>query len=206
MNNRNFIIVTVILLVVSIIGFKSYLPAKFDTASTIRVADFPMQVGEWTATDIPLTQKEYDILETKNLFVRDYKNSKGEVVNLYVIYSEQNRKVSHPPEVCYTGSGATITERSQFQITDSIRANKLLVEKADSRQLVVYWYKAGKFNTAEYLKQQLKVSTDLTFGRKTSGALIRLSAEIKGDDESSALTLIKSFCSEIETLIERYVP
>ncbi len=72
--------------------------------------------------------------------------------------------------------------------------------------MVVYWYKAGSLNTDQYLRQQLKIVKDLILSKKTSGALLRLSVDIKNDDEAATLKLIKEFCGEIEPLVEKYVP
>lgn len=206
MSNKTFIIVIFILALVSIIGLASYLPARFDIASKVRVADFPQTIGEWASTDIPLSQLEYEILETTNLFVRDYKNAKGDSVVLYIVYSEDNRKVSHPPEVCYMGSGVSIVDKSSVQISNAIQATKMIVEKGDSRQLVVYWFKAGKLYTDKYLKQQIKIVTDRMFGKRNAGALIRLSTEIKDNNQDAALELIRLFCSQIEPLLAKYAP
>lgn len=206
MNNKNFIIVTVVLLAAAIIGLMSYLPTRFDISSRVKVADFPTAIGEWTGADMPLSERDYQILETRNLFVRDYKNPKGESVYLYVVYSEDNRKASHPPEVCYMGSGVTIVDKSPIEITNSIRATKMIVEKADSRQLVVYWYKAGSLNTDKYLRQQIKIVIDRLLGKRTSGALIRVSTDVRGNNLDAAGKLLKSFCVQIEPLVSRYVP
>lgn len=206
MGNRNFIIVLVLLIVVAIIGIFSYLPIRFDTAAKIKVSDFPMTIGEWTATDIPLAERDYQILETRNLFIRDYKNPQGESVILYIVYSEDNRKVSHPPEVCYMGSGASIVSKSTAQVSDSIRATKMITETLQNEQMVVYWYKAGSLYTDKYLRQQLKIVFDRMFGKRTSGALIRISTDIKDNDQESALRLVRSFVQEIEPLLQRYIP
>lgn len=206
MNNKNFIIVVTILAVVVAIGVMSYLPTRFDIGAKIKVADFPKAIGEWVSTDIPLPELDYEILETRNLIMREYKNTKGDSVYLYIVYSEDNRKVSHPPEVCLMGSGATVVDKSPVQITNSIKAIKLLMEKGDNRQLTVYWYKAGNLYTDKYLKQQLKVVLDRMLGRRTSCALIRLSTDIKDNNQEVALGLIKSFAKEIEPLLQRYVP
>ena len=206
MNNKTFIIVISILAVVSIIGFVSYLPTRFDISLKVKVADFPMNVGEWQATDIPLSERDYEILETRNLIMREYKNTKGNSVYLYIVYSEDNRKVSHPPEICLSGGGLSILNKASMQITDSIRATRLLTEKGDLRQLVIYWYKAANLNTDKYLKQQLKVVLDRTLGKRTSCALIRVSTDIRGEGEAAALGLIKSFAKEIEPLLAKYVP
>jgi len=206
MSNKTFYIIFVILIIVSIVGLSSYLPARFDAALKIKVANFPMQIGEWSATDIPLSEKDYQILETRNLFVRDYKNSKGESVYLYIVYSEDNRKVSHPPEVCILGGGASVTDKKQVQITKAIKANTLIVEKGDTQDMFVYWYKAGNFYTDKYLSQQLRIVLKRTFGKRTSGALIRASTNIKEGNQGQALNLLKSFCLLIEPLLNKYIP
>lgn len=202
---KNFIIVIFILLIVTAVSLASYLPAREDSALKIKVSDFPMQIGDWKATDIPLSEKDYQILETRNLIMRDYKNSKGDTVILYIIYSEDNRKVSHPPEVCYMGSGVTIVNKTSVNVTNDIKATRLITDNEKSRQMVVYWYKAGKLFTDKYLKQQLKIVLDRTFGKRTSGALIRISSSIK-DNEKETLEKLKQFAVQIEPLLDKYVP
>ena len=206
MNNRNFIIVVVIFVMVAVIGLLSYLPTRFDKSAKALMSNFPMTVGEWQATDISLSKRDYEILETKNLIMRDYKNSKGDSLYLYIVYSENNRKVTHPPELCFTGSGLTIVDKSSIQLTDNIRGVKLLMEKSDNRELVAYWFRAGSLNTDSYIKQQLKVVFDLLRGRRTSCALIRLSTDIKDNNQEVALKLLKSFTAQIEPLLAKYVP
>ena len=206
MNNKNFFIVIITLAIVAIVGFISYLPTRIDSDSSVKVEKFPKKIGRWSSTEIPLSEKDYEILETRNLILREYKKPREEPVTLYIIYSEDNRKVSHPPEVCYLGSGVTVADKSKIQLTDSVAANRLLLEKADARQLVVYWYKAGGLNTDKYLKQQLKIVTDRMLAKRTSGALIRLSVDIVKDNEKAAIELIKSFYAQIENDLEKYVP
>lgn len=206
MSNKTFIIVTLILAAGAGIGFMSYLPTRFDIGAKAKVADFPKTIGEWQATDIPLSERDYEILETRNLIMREYKNPKGESVYLYIVYSEDNRKVAHPPEICLSGGGLSILDKSSVQITDSIRATRLLTEKGDFRQLVIYWYKAANLNTDKYLKQQLKVVLDRTLGKRTSCALIRLTTDIKDNNQEAALESVKTFTKEIEPLLGRHVP
>lgn len=206
MKNKNFIIVTVILIAAAIISGIAYRPPRQDIALKTKVANFPMQIGEWAGKDIPLSENDYRILETRNLILREYKGKKGESVYLYIIYSEDNRKVSHPPEVCFTGSGATIVNKEQILLTDKINATKLIIEKGNERQAVVYWYKAGSLNTDNYLQQQFRVVMDRALGKRTSGALIRISANIKDNHEAAALGELKKFSALIEPLLPIYIP
>jgi EpsI family protein len=206
MNTKNFYIVIIILIIVGIVSFLSYLPSRFETQFDIKMSNFPNSIGEWTAEDIPLDERTYKLLETKNLIMRDYKNPKGETVNLYIVYSKDNRKVSHPPEICLQGGGATVVEKTHINVTNTIKANKLIIEKKLSRELAVYWYKVGKINTNVFLSQQLVMAVSNLFGSKTSIAMIRVLTEIEDEKQEAALNKIKTFCSLIEPLLNKYVP
>ena len=203
MNNRNFLIVTAIIILVA---FIANAPVKFDPTKEIRVEKFPKVAGEWQGTDIPLDKRSYELLETTNLIMREYKNTKGNVVYLYIIYSGDNRKALHPPEICYSGGGATMLDKSVIPITKSITANRFTVENKNSRHLVVYWFKSNDAYTDSYLKQQLKTVVGRMLGKKASGAMIRVSAEVKNGDQEAALKLIKAFRQQIEPLLKKYVP
>ena len=206
MNNKTFIFIALLLTVVAVFSLISYMPVKLDATMKISVTDFPKVVGGWKAQDIPLDEHVYELLETKNLIMRNYINKQGEAVNCYIIYSQDNRKVAHPPEICLQGEGATVVEKTAIQITDSIKATKLILEKSLSRELVIYWYKAGNLNTNDYIKQQLKVAINRMLRKSSSGALIRLATEIKGESQDKALSLLQTFAKQIEPLIQKYAP
>lgn len=207
MNNFKFYAVVLILVLAGAVGIISYLPVKLDTASKIQVSALPMRIGAWEGKDIPLTQKDYDILETTNLVMREYAHPSIGKVLLYIIYSEDNRKVSHPPEVCYTGGGSTITEKGVVDATNNIKANKMITETSSGlRQFVLYWYKAGELNTAKYMEQQARIVWRRTFGKKTSAAMIRVSSEVKEGKEKEIYLQIRQFCEILEPLLQKYVP
>lgn len=206
MNNKNFYIVLAILVIVSVVGLASYLPARFEAATEAKVSAFPKTIGQWQSTDIQLSKRDFEILETTNLIMREYKNPNGEIVYLYIIYSGDNRNVVHPPEICYSGGGGTIIEKSVFPLNNALKVNKFVIEENDSLQLVVYWFKSGDLQTYNYFKQQLKVVIDRTFRKKTSGALIRISTDIKDSNKNAALQLIKSFAAQTAPLVEKYAP
>ncbi len=206
MSNKTFIIVVILLAFAAIVALAAYLPARSDIALNTKVAAFPLTIGEWQGKDIPLSELDYKILETKNLFVRNYKNAQGQTIQLYVVYSEDNRKVSHPPEVCYMGGGATVIDKSAVQITPAIKAIKMTIEGKDAQQLVVYTFKAGDIYTDQYTGQQWKIVIDRLFGKRATSALIRFSTDLKEGKNAAALKLIQSFCSEIEPLLAKYLP
>lgn len=206
MNNKTFYTVLLILFIVSIVGLVSYLPMRFEPSSEVKVTAFPKTIGEWQSRDLELSKRDFEILETTNLIMREYKKPDGEIVYLYIIYSGDNRNVVHPPEICYSGGGGNIIEKSVISLNNSLKVNKFVIEEKNSRQLVVYWFKSGDLQTYNYFKQQLKVVIDRTLRKKTSGALIRISTDIKDGNEKAALKLIQSFAAEIAPLLEKYAP
>lgn len=206
MSNRTFIIVALIMVALAAIVFVAYLPARMDIAAKTKVSAFPMNFGSWHGKEIELDKSVFEILETNNLFVREYTNSDGQKVSLYIVYSEDNRKVSHPPEVCLMGGGETITDKTVVQVTPMIKGTRLVIEKAGSKSMFVYWFKAGDTYSPAYLEQQARVVIGRLFGKRTAGALIRLSADIDASGEKSALEKLQQFSAEIEPLLRKYVP
>lgn len=203
MNNRTFLIAAIILVSVAIVANA---PSRFNTKSEIQVSSFPKEIGEWKGQDIPLSERDYEILETRNLIMRDYKNSDGDSVYLYIIYSADNRRALHPPEICYSGGGSTILDKSVIPITDSVTANRFIIENKGYRQLVAYWFKTSNLTTYSYLKQQLKIVADRLLRKKTYGAMIRVSTVIKDNNPNTALPLIKSFVEQMEPQLNSLLP
>ncbi|RJP28771.1 MAG: EpsI family protein [Candidatus Omnitrophota bacterium] len=204
MKNKTFYIAAAVLLFTSVVCIVSYFPSSFDKSEDAKVATFPKEINGWVARDLEISERDYKILETRNLFVREYTNAAQEKVYFYFIYSLDNRKVSHPPEICYMGSGVTVVDKSTVQLTDKIKAVKLIIEKADHRQLVAYWFQAGAFNTHKYLLQQLRVVLNRAVGKQTPNALIRLSADFTPGQEGKALNTLKAFTRDIEPSVSNF--
>ena len=206
MNSKQFIIVVFILVCAGAVIGWSFLTANKNKTEEVSIALFPQEIGQWQGKDLPVGDDVYRILETRNLFIREYKNPQGDAVYLYIVYSKDDRKVSHPPEVCLLGAGETIVNKTPVSMTQNIKATQLIVEKQDTRQMVVYWFKAGDFFTDHYLKQQLRIVIGRMFGKLTSGALIRVSVNLKDNGSEAALGLLRQFSKDIEPLLFRFVP
>ncbi len=204
MNNKIFILVAAVLIGVA---FIANAPVKFSSSGEAQMSEFPKIIGNWTGVDLPLLERDYEILETRNLIIRDYTNSQtGVKVNLYIIYSSDNRRSLHPPEVCYTGGGGTILAKGIIPISTSFKVNKFIMDNKDFQQLVVYWFKSGNLTTYNYLRQQIKIVADSMLRKKTAGAMIRISAIMQKGAYDKALDSIKSFSLEIAAAVNKYVP
>src|SRR3989338_431403 len=127
--------------------FKQYLQKD-----TYDIAVFPKIINSWVSKDLPIDEADYDILETHNVFVRRYTNPEGKEAYLFIVYSQNNRKVSHPPEVCYTGGGVTILDRKEDVVSvpsvGAVELHNLTLSKGDAKQIALYWFKVGNTFTA----------------------------------------------------------
>ncbi|MBI5874120.1 MAG: EpsI family protein [Candidatus Omnitrophica bacterium] len=207
-SNKQFVIILAILLVALAISVPSYLivPASKED---VLVSKLPMNIGDWQGKDLPVEEVAYQILETRNLILREYTRGQ-DTVYLYIVYSQDNRKVSHPPEVCFEGSGITIVKKEPIVLEVSgnkeVFANKLTVEKAGVTNLVVYWYKAGNYYIDNYLKQQLRIALSRLQLKHTSGALIRISAEVDASHPDKALEDIRVFARDVSAYFGQVIP
>lgn len=184
---------------------------EYSQQDTVSIHEFPMQIGLWNGVDIPVGQEAKDILETDNMFVRNYTHAQtGEEVMLFIVYSQTNRKVSHPPEICYTGSGATILESSKDVIPidekTEIPVNHLYADIGKNTQTILYWFKVGNEFTNNYWKQQILIALKSFRHQSASSALVRLSSNVFGDKRKDAVSAVKTFGKAIEPLLKKYLP
>ncbi|MCK5014302.1 MAG: EpsI family protein [Candidatus Omnitrophica bacterium] len=178
---------------------------------SVNIHFFPKEIGGWAAEEIPISKDDKALLETDNVFVRRYSNTQGEEVYLFVVYSQNNRKVSHPPEICYTGGGATILNNVHDSFVsvsedERIEVNRLTVERGRTEQIFVYWFKVGDSFTSNYWIQQGLIAMKSFLGSPASSALIRISSTVKHENESEASERIKKFGRLIVPHLHQYLP
>jgi len=210
---RKDISYTIIILLLGlscIISWKVYFKV-YHQVDTVNIHKFPTQIGDWSSKDLIITEKEYAILETRNVFVREYRNSKQEKIHLFIVYSQNNRKVSHPPEICYVGGGISVLGNVHDYLIEEanqkvIQTNKLLLEQGITQQVAFYWFKVGDTFTSSYWKQQFLIVLKTLLGQPSSSALIRVSATIGDNDQPKSESIIKEFSAKVVPLLRTYLP
>lgn len=171
----------------------------------LNIHTFPIDVGEWKGKELPITEKEYKILETRNLISREYTNRAGEKLYLLIIYSETNRSVFHPPEVCMIGSGLYIVDKQidEFRVGGkSFTTNKLFAEKGAFKEVILNCYKAGGVYTSNFYFQQSYLALHQMFGRGVPGATLRASMT-SGTDQAATIAMLKRFMGESAEILDR---
>ena len=210
-NKKKTRVIQAILLVTFFLSLNLYFKVAKET-DTVNIAEFPKAIGTWSSVDLPISAEDLSLLETKNAFVRKYTNKiDGGEVYLFLVYSQHNRKVAHPPEICYLGSGVTITENIHDPITVeynnlTIQTNRLKLLRKNLEHIAFYWFKVGDRFTSNYWQQQLMIAINSIRGQTTGSALIRISADVTSDTQDQAIRNIKSFTSLITPSLFKYLP
>lgn len=163
-------------------AFPLSMPTAFhiDESRSPLFETFPMDLGSWKGTDDVVDERTYEILETRNVLSRTYEKPDGKKINLLIVGSFKDRRVAHPPEVCYLSSNFIIVDEKD----DSVEAGGPVSVKTflaknernpDHQEKVVYLYKIGDRFTTSYYTQQLQFALDRLAKRESQVLLIRLS-------------------------------
>ncbi len=208
---KNYFVIVVLFIVSAAISWQLYFKV-YSQKDTVSIHTFPNEIAGWNAEEIMISQQDKALLETDNVFVRRYTNLQVGEIYLFIVYSQNNRKVSHPPEVCYTGSGATILSsiHDSFDVDVPVReinVNRLTVEQGRERQIFFYWFKVGDMFTPNYWKQQGLIALKSFLGQPSSSALIRISISARKErDDADAIRNLKDFGRLILPYIQKHLP
>lgn len=169
---------------------------RSETPTTRAVKDpLPqLDLESWKPIELPMDQATYDIVGTRDAkmfrFNAKAPATRAEIhskpVFFYWLHSENSRKIGHPPELCYRSESYEIVERAEITVKLKRRqfpAMRMIVDREGYKLLVIYWYRIGGVETANYLSHQILWAwtqiKKLGFQEvSTEGSMIRLSTEI----------------------------
>ncbi len=177
-------------------------PSAPSGGTAAKSSRLPFRIGTWEGRDQAVDDRTYALLGTRDVLLREYAAPGRPPVGLCVVFSTEDRKVSHPPEVCYQGDGYDILEKGKRDLGPggaALRANHLRVERRGRGLEVLYWYKVGRAYTDNFYRQQWRA-----LWRRDKGggyALIRLSVPTDGADGAPLRTL-EDFSRELLPLLE----
>jgi len=180
----------------------------------LAMKQFPAQLGDWAGTDFPIDEKVLVKLGPGDFLSRMYQNSrKTQDIDLFVAYfrSQRTGDTIHSPQNCYPGSGWTPVENQRITLTIPghvpFPANRYLIAKGDSRQLVLYWYWAHDRGVAsEYWAKYYLVADSIQMHR-SDGALVRIMTPMyRGESADAALQRLLPFVGDVGPLLNSYIP
>jgi EpsI family protein len=169
-------------------------PHRMDRG-TLKATQLPIELQDWVGREMPVEDYVKRILETDDVIQRNYVSPKygNAQVQMAVVFSADNRRVAHPPEVCYRGAGWEVVDKrviAREGLPPMVRV--LFSAGSGHKDLVYYCYKAGNQMTANYYRQQLNIAAGQLCGRSTASALIRFSTSV-GTSDADAEVYLQAF-------------
>jgi EpsI family protein len=175
---------------------------------------FPLQVGEWVGQQDRFDMKITKVLGVDDYFLCNYRSLDGSFLQLYVGFYQSQREgdLIHSPKNCMPGAGWHIIDASTEELLlprnepQRIEVIKLLLEKGDQRQIVLYWFQSrGRFIASEYM-QKVYLVIDSIIQQRTDGSFVRLIAPVIDGQEEHTLNYMKTFASAVIPILREYIP
>lgn len=176
--------------------------------------DFPMEIAGWRGRPLAMEKQYVETLRFDDYLLADFQGPNAGAVNLYVAYYQSQKKgqSAHSPKTCLPGGGWEMKSLTEMSIAGQgtgrmFPANRVVIQKGDTRQVVLYWFKQrDRLVTDEYLVKALLFWDSLT-KRRSDGALIRLVAPLlPGEDEAVIDRRLQQFAALVQLAISAYVP
>ena len=205
------------LLILVAMGLFSYQVQEREelTPSRQTFLDFPMDISGWRGTPMAMEKQYVDTLRFDDYLLADFQGpTTAGPVNFYIAYYQSQKKgqSAHSPKTCLPGGGWEMNSLTETSVTENgtgkvFPANRVVIQKGDFRQIVLYWFKQrDRLITDEYLVKAFLFWDSMT-RRRSDGALIRLTAPLlTGEDETAVDRRLQQFASLIQPIMSAYVP
>lgn len=172
----------------------------------------PLELDAYTGKKLQITDFETDVLKADVTTLRDYTDSSGNTINLFIAYFESQKYGSqiHSPKHCLPGGGWRIEQIMPYKVhlTDHIEreVNLSVISVGDYRALMLYWFesRSGGIRSEYGLKLDL-VKNSLLFN-PTDAAIVRVTTQIVDNDFDTAVLKTKEFLQIIYPSIQSAIP
>ena len=178
------------------------------------LADLPHSLGDWQfAVEGVVDQDSRDVLKADDLLLREYRQpASRQAATLFVaaFRSQRNGKTPHSPKNCLPGAGWTPLVQDLYQVdvgADApITVNRYVVQHAEQRQLVLYWYQSRDRVVANEYTAKYYVMVDAMKLNRTDTALVRVVVPIVDGDEQTATRTAADFVKSFFQPLHQYLP
>lgn len=210
MKSRFFVVVVALIVAIAfmrVVSRQEVVPlrASFDR--------FPWQLGGWKSREMLIEPEVVKVLAATDLLARWFQDGAGQIVGLYIGYYRTQREGAtyHSPLNCLPGSGWFILNKELQTIeipgnpARRIEVNKVLIQKGQEKQLVLYWYKDRDRVIASEYRAKAHLLHDAAFRNRSDGALVRTNAPINGTVEETLQKSVR-FVQGVFPLLPEYLP
>jgi exosortase D (VPLPA-CTERM-specific) len=180
------------------------------------MALYPLRIDNWAGSTSRLEPDIEKVLAADDYINATYRSAdETSVVALFVAYYKKQTEGQgiHSPEVCLPSGGWEVFNLNQVPVDMTAQgygvfnANRAIIQKGLSRQLVYYWFEGrGKRQSNDFRAKMSVLVDSLTMGR-TDGALVRYVTPIGVDEpEADADARLLRFMKLSLKPLPRFVP
>lgn len=206
--------IIVIILLFAAGGINAYFSKPDISLPRKSLSEFPQTFGDWAAVaEHEIDGQSMKILQVDDYIMRDYRNSKGERISLYIGFfkSQREGKGIHSPRQCLPGAGWFPVSVSVYQMAipnhnpATVPVNKYIMGKGSDQQLYLFWYQGrGRIYASEYWNKIYLIWDGLLL-KRTDGALIRINSVVS-ENTHKALSKQMEFVRLFFPILESYIP
>jgi EpsI family protein len=174
----------------------------------------PKAIREWRGENRFFSDKVKAILKADDTLLRLYTRRDGDAVWVYVAYwgRQADGMAAHSPKLCYPGNGWLPTDTGQETILLShgakkeIRVNRILFQKGNAQEMVLYWYQTGpRVVTSEY-EGKFLLAFDSLWNRRSDVAFIRFSVEVSRGNTTLAMERAREIIQHAVPFLDDILP
>ena len=178
----------------------------------VSLGEFPREIGDWQAASIGLDEEIESVLQLQDYWSATYATSSGNALSLFIgYYADESVAKLHQPTICYPAAGWTLTrvERMRLQAPSNpgtaIPVNRLLLERGEERQLVLYWFHYPGAIVADPSMSKLhRLKRLLTGGFSRSLVKVQIGVPMSGSTEE-AMARAEPFLRQTMSILSRHL-
>jgi EpsI family protein len=157
--------------------------------------------------DIEMDYKRYTALDPNSLIFRDYRNEDGNIVNLAVVYHQNDRWGAHDPTICYKSQGWTVSPLQEAPSVEvdgrRIDLDGFVVKKGTYTSLVYYfWFSSRDKLVASRTRQMVDMVVSGLVRGYTESGFVRFSIGFSPFDRERKSETLKDFVEEFVHVLQ----
>ena len=206
------IIVAIGVLFVSNVFLYTQILFNHETKSYL-INEFPRQISGWNSKDVSYDSNVLNSLDPDKIVYKIYyRNQDDPPVTLFIAYYNNLEKadLSHSPIVCFTGQGWKIEETEEIMLPIespkdvNIMANKLYLQRIDTKMIALYWYQCVNAAFANRGIQKLYLLWEKLQGHPDGNAFVRITVAVpEGESEQKMINYLSSFVKILYPVLQR---
>ena len=172
---------------------------------------FPATISGWRMVgESYLSANVQKVLKATDILLRQYANSDGKRVNLYIGYHGGGKGSGgiHSPKHCLPGSGwyEVSTRKTELVLAGKkINIVQAIYQKGSDKEVFLYWFQArNKIINDEYSLKLAEITNSVLYRRRDT-AFIRISVPFE-TDQQAAIAIGERFLRDVFPTIQSFLP